>query len=301
MSTTDPAGPVLCALDFSDGSEAALVLAADLAERFHTSLLLLHADPLFFASPSSFDLEGPDGMLRERMRAFAEAALGSAEAVDVVDPEGVIRHSEYAGDAIVRQAEEVGARLVVVGTHGRRGLGRLLSGSVAEEVVRQASCEVLVVPNSATRTAPHAEAPILVPVDFSTHMDAAVDRAVHLAGLYGAPLRLLHVIGPSLPLPTFYGDVIGPNLYDVPTLVEASDTHLRTVADGLEVDAGTETRVGAHHAEIVADAQEAAAGLIVMATHGNTGLDRVLLGSVTERTLRQAPCPVFVVRALEVE
>ncbi len=291
------ATPILCALDFSEGSQSALVRAADLAERFHARLVLLYVDPLFRSPAGATPTPSkPDVALQQRLREFAEDALGGPDAVAVVGPEGVVRRGEYAADAILRQRDELDAGLVVVGTHGRRGVRRLLIGSVAEEVVRRAPCPVLVVPNASARTAPGPDAPVLVPVDFSDHTAETLDWAARMAGLYGAPVELLHVVEPVAPVPTFYSDVVGPVAYDASALVDGSNAQLRALAEGLDVDVETRTQLGAAHVAIVDVARERRAGLVVMATRGLTGLAHVALGSVAERTLRRAPCPVLVVR-----
>jgi nucleotide-binding universal stress UspA family protein len=290
---------IVCALDFSEGSEAALVRAADLAERLHARLYLLHAHPLFLTEYGSAPQpEEPDEVSQDHIRTFAERALGGEEALDVLGPTLAVRHGEHAADAVLDYAGEVGADLLVLGTHGRRGVRHLLIGSVAEEVVRRAPCPVLTVPNAARRTAPSPTAPVLVPVDFSGPSRTALARAKAFAAPFGAPVELVHVLADAAPYPPFYLESGVTPVAEVGALAEQAETHLRRAdADvGGEPAARVHVRVGAAHREIALLAEEQEAGLIVMATHGLTGLRHALVGSVTERTLRYAPCPVLSIR-----
>jgi nucleotide-binding universal stress UspA family protein len=293
---------IVCALDFSEGSEAALVRAADLAERLHARLHLLHAHPLFLTEyGSALQPEEPETVSQDRLRAFAEEAVGGRDAVDVLGPELVIRHGEHATETILGYAEEVDADLLVLGTHGRRGVRHLIVGSVAEEVVRRAPCPVLTVPNAARRTAPGPTAPVLVPVDFSAPSRRALARAKAFAASFGAPVALVHVLADAAPYPPFYLESGVVPVTEVGALTEQAETHLRRFDESVGGEPATDlyVRVGAAHLEVTALAEEVDCGLIVMATHGLTGLRHALIGSVTERTLRHASCPVLSIRIPE--
>ena len=138
---------------------------------------------------------------------------------------------------------------------------------------------------------------ILVPTDFSDCSEAALRVALDLAGTLGAKLRLLHVY----PAPALLFDPYGiqpaePILLEAPKAArQRLEREIEAVSgDGVEIDG--EVREGVPAAQIVEEAREWGADLIVMGTHGHTGLEHVLLGSVAERTVRQAPCPVLTVR-----
>jgi universal stress protein A len=138
----------------------------------------------------------------------------------------------------------------------------------------------------------------LVPYDFSEHSKAALGLAVDLAGRVGAEIQLLHVVVPIvLSVPAVEPTAV-PALDVAADVARESQRSLDELARTLAVDTGL--RVEAHVVEnsSVAEAvrryaQKIGAGLIVMGTHGRTALARVLLGSVTERTIREAPCPVL--------
>ncbi len=145
----------------------------------------------------------------------------------------------------------------------------------------------------------------LVPYDFSAHSRAALFAAVDLAKRFEADLHLLHVIQP----PTFaygygaYGGAVAPPPVDMADVRDAAIRSLADVASGVEGATGAvEPHVIEGHgvaARICELAEKIGADLIVMGTHGRTGLAHVFLGSVAERTLRSAPCPVLSVQARE--
>ncbi|QDV33396.1 universal stress protein [Tautonia plasticadhaerens] len=141
---------------------------------------------------------------------------------------------------------------------------------------------------------------ILAPTDFSKHSEAAVRTACELADRLGAELHLVHVLsdvvvpaGPdpmlisSMP-PEYYREVEAQARRTLETLCPADWPRPRRVV--------AEARWGDAVDEIHAYAAEQAVDLIVIATHGRTGLAHVLLGSVAERIVREAPCPVLTIR-----
>lgn len=142
---------------------------------------------------------------------------------------------------------------------------------------------------------------LLVPVDFSRHSEKALQYALAFAGQFGAELTLLHVVEPMV-YPENYvaippaDDDINQNL-----LQSASNrlTRLQAAAAGQKVTANTLARLGRPYIEITEVAREMEADLIILATHGYTGLKHVLLGSTAERVVRHAPCPVLTVRIPE--
>jgi universal stress protein A len=140
---------------------------------------------------------------------------------------------------------------------------------------------------------------ILVPVDFSDDSTAAVDAAVDLARTLGSKLRVLHVFHRPAAIYAPYGGIqpVMPDLAEIPeAATRCLELELEKVrAAGVEAEG--EVREGLPSDAIVAAAEEWGADLIAMGTRGHTGLEHVLLGSVAERTLHRAPCPVLTVRA----
>jgi universal stress protein A len=145
---------------------------------------------------------------------------------------------------------------------------------------------------------------IVVPYDFSDHSRAALDAARDLARRLGSELHLLHVVyTPAYvyPYPAYLGVEATPPPIDLAEILRSVTKSLDEVAAELEPSIG---KVGSHVvqggsiADSICDyAESLRADLIAMGTHGRTGLAHVFLGSVAERTLRKAPCPVLTVRA----
>ena len=140
---------------------------------------------------------------------------------------------------------------------------------------------------------------ILVATDFSAGSRVAFDRAVVLARAAGAPLVIAHVLAPVGPVP---GDGAFPGLYEQMASAIRADGSKKLEA---LVSRARRARVrtkgalleGAPHDALVRSARRHGADLIVMGTHGRTGIRRILLGSVASRVVATAPCPVLTVRA----
>jgi len=142
---------------------------------------------------------------------------------------------------------------------------------------------------------------IVVPYDFSEHARAALDAAVDLARRLESDLHLLHVVQlPAYTYPAFPGVAVAAQ----PDLVDVRDGAMQSLREIIAAIEAPPDKVEAHVVEgativemIRQAAEELDADLIVMGTHGRTGIAHVFLGSVAERTLRSAPCPVLAVQA----
>jgi nucleotide-binding universal stress UspA family protein len=297
---------ILFPTDFSPCARQAMDHALFLADDFGAELHMLHAVVL-----TQFGSEGAEqgfASAQELLDRFAEigrselgrlakeaAALARSERP--IDIHQVQRRGYSASVVILDYAREIAADLVVLGTHGRRGAARLVLGSVAEGVVRHAPCPVLTLRERHDGRPLAAPQRILAPVDFSAHSAGALATAAGLAARYGAQLQVVHVL--ELPLlPTFYGPLPDPGT--LARMHEAAVAELRSLALEAVGAAGLTWQAtvleGRAADTIVRFAAEHAIGLIVLPTHGRTGLDRLLLGSTAERVLRMADCPVLTLR-----
>ncbi|MDD5140372.1 MAG: universal stress protein [Verrucomicrobiales bacterium] len=142
---------------------------------------------------------------------------------------------------------------------------------------------------------------ILVPVDFSDTAKKALQYAVPFANAFDAEVLLVHVVQPYT-VPAEFGYMppelpVSQQEYENSAREELDK--LRTREIGVGTRAQVQVRVGVPWQEIVAAAGEAKADLIILSTHGRTGLKHVVLGSVAEHVVRHAPCPVLVVRERE--
>lgn len=299
---------VLVPTDFSDRAERALPHALWLAEEFGAELHMLHAVVLHGGDPAGPGRGFPDlDDAYDRLRDWAAERLKETSAdLDRSDVR-VVRAQERgiaAAPTIVEYANDNDVDVVVMATHGRRGVRRMLLGSVAEEVLRTAGCPVLTVrpdgdgrPDGADTVGGPPEK-ILVPVDFSEHSDLALASAGALARRFGAELDVLHVIAElGVPDPYF------ADAAELRALTKAArDRVPEALAErvdrvlGEDVAAGTHMEVGTPPAAIAEFAREQGSDMIVVGSHGRTGVERVFLGSVAEGIVRRAPCPVLTVK-----
>jgi len=294
---------ILFPTDFSSVAEDAFSHAAHLAMRYDAEVHVFNV-----ATPQQGDQANPmDYLPLEASDQDGGLFYMPLERVDVETPaneRGSVRvvyrqvESVSPAKAIIDRADHLDVDLIVMGTHGRQGVDRLLSTSVSEEVVRQAPCPVFTILGSdgdGPSPGPYVGR-ILAPVDLSEQSGIIVDHAVELAKAYEAELDLLHVVEEAA-YPTVYGiDPLTPALPDVQKRAREAMNELasRIEAQGPSV----EVHVSAGYAarDIIDFSEEHESGLIVMATHGRTGLQRFLIGSVAEKVVRSATCPVFTLK-----
>jgi nucleotide-binding universal stress UspA family protein len=287
---TDP-GPVLYPFDGSSLAEEALPFAARIARGARAPLVLIQAVESAEARVSAErDVEALAGTLWEE-------GLGVEAHVRLGPP----------GPVIADAAARWGASMVVMSTHGRGGLGRLLHGSVATYAVRHAPVPVMLIPPGCTCRWPADDkrrARILVPLDGSPFAEAAIHPGVALARALGGDVVFARVVDPS----TFYRwsgfEPITPGRSGgtVAEIQEADARgYLTAIANSAltpEVNVGTVTRIGDPLAELTLLAGAYLADVIVAATHGRGGLSRLVMGSVAAGLLRRTGLPVLFVHPL---
>jgi nucleotide-binding universal stress UspA family protein len=195
-------------------------------------------------------------------------------------------------EEILRLAQDPGWDLVVLGTHGRTGFRSLLSGRVAEKILRGAHCPVLALRSHRRPPRVKPVSTILHPTDFSKLSEPARKVSRELARDLGARLVLLHVATPEVGYPE-----VGPFEVDQQEDRDRLD-EMRAQLDGYDLKEPIEVEAvrGEVVPEVLRAAEARGCDLIVMGTHGRTGLSRLLMGGVAEAVLRRAPCPVLVVR-----
>ena len=204
---------------------------------------------------------------------------------------------------IVDHALETAADLVVMGTHGRSGFERLLIGSVAEKVVRKASCPVLLVPPHLIATVPEDVTfkHILCAMDFSPAALQALGFALDLARQADGVVTVLHALewlAEEEPRENAHFNVPEYRRY----LVQDAQERVRTLIAEESRDWSTiEERVvlGRAYREILKVAAESGTDLIVMGAQGRGGLGLTLFGSTTQQVVRAATCPVLTVRGAD--
>ena len=286
---------ILFPTDYSVCAEHAFSQAAYLAERYEATVHVLHVTepaeaplvPGITQADVAADLRLPPP---EAPRRRATPGTGQLHNVEVAPVDGSV------AQAIVTYAAEHDVDVIVMGTHGRGGAERLILGSVARKVVRLAGCPVFTVHQAIDTALQGTVRRILVPVDFSDHARLASAYAIDLAAAYGAHLDLLHVIE-EIAMPVVYG--VEPVVVQIPDVEPEARAGLELMAEDARqagVSVKTHIYIG-HPARAIIDcAEDEGTDLIVIATHGLTGLKRFFLGSVAEKIVQRAPCPVFTVK-----
>ncbi len=285
--------------DFSDCSEHAFSPAAAIARRAGAEIDLVNVAGAL--PPFAFGHTGAATTL-DAFHRESEARLAEVARRPVFDGLSVHCHvlDGFGPEAIDEFHDEVGQDLVVTATHGHAGLKRLVLGSFAERVVRLVKCPALVFrgDSEATDFAPRR---ILFSHDFSQLSAAALPRLRSLATEFDARIFALHVVNAELYPPSAFW--VGTAVSDqAPPYWENAEERARDELEQIisaelsDFEAAPVVATGAPGHEIVASAIESDCDLILLSTHGHTGLTRTLLGSVAERVVREAKCSVMTVR-----
>jgi nucleotide-binding universal stress UspA family protein len=237
-----------------------------------------------------------DESVKARLESMVKTRLAERSMVGV-DVEYAIERDYVAGPAILRYARDYDIDLIVMGTHGRRGLRALVLGSVASEVVREAPCAVLTVRKDGDVDPVHVRR-ILVPFDFSEYSREALKTALDVAASAGAKIDLVHIVEDRFH-PAFYGPFF-QSVYDMePDIEQRSERHLREEVAGLDADdlvVSVKAFGGYPARDIPRYVENHDVDLIIMSTHGLTGMEHFLMGSVAEKTVAHATCPVLIVK-----
>jgi nucleotide-binding universal stress UspA family protein len=286
-------GPILAAMDLDKGSDELLRQADALARSYHVKLSVCHVLPEIFAVRPLFpqlhlddalelsDLEaGVRDALLKRIRTVTDR---ESPQIEIEIEQGTV----HAG--ILRAAENIGAGAVVVGGKvDHKGLHIL--GGAAEHVVRYAHCPVLV-----ARPSPAGK--VLAATDFSDRSLPAVEAGAAEARHRKADLTIIHAIDLIPVMSPFYEE-----FYSVPPMDLSGEMRsiwqprLDECVHQFKAKGGGLLRDGPAAEAILSAAAELPAQLVVVGTHGRTGLSRIALGSVAEAVVRAAPCSVLTVR-----
>jgi len=297
---------ILCPTDFSETSRHALNHAAALARWYKASITLLYAhSPTVIAAYAPGVPLLPGAVLTAQDREATVQNLHDLAKEEVGD--GVRIDCQFRdGDAtteILQAADALSADLLVLGTHGRSGIERLAMGSVAEKVLRRASCPVMTVPPHSGRVVPASPSffrRILCAVDFSESSMRALAFAGSIAQEAGGQLAVMHVVEllheemgleSSWATQRTIADYIAAVRADSTAKLEAA------VPEGARYyEVQTVVTTGKPYREILREAADRESDLIVLGVHGRNPLDLLLFGSTTQQVVRRAVCPVLTVR-----
>jgi len=312
---------ILVPLDFSDSSRQALACAVPLARSYGAKISLVHVvlpSLLITPIPGGGSFSGsylPLGS--DPKQAEINAVQQAREYLDRLAKE--LLPAELTGKKLVRignaahevilAAKALKTDLIILSTQGHSRLKSLLLGSTAERIVRQADCPVLTAPcqpGPAPVPFPSKKKPVylsrlpwkrmLVPLDFSPTSIRALKTALPLARKCGATLLLLNVVVPNPAASGMEGSVL---VTPDSELIQEAEKVLPQIAQHYvpkSVRADTMIRHGRATDMILGTAEQEDVDLIILSTHGRTGVDRLLMGSTAEQVVRHAQCPVYVVR-----
>ncbi len=228
--------------------------------------------------------------LREVLRGPGEKLL--KEAAEIAKAEGavVVTNLEQGEpyERIIDVAESENCDLIVMGRRGLRRLERAFMGSVTARVIGHSRKDVLVVP----RDTGIGFGRLLLATDGSIYSNAATKRAIDLAKSYGSALMAVSVV--DVP-PEFYAEA--PNAFeDMVLKMKGNVSDVKKKAEESGLQASTFVGEGDAYKVITDLAVKEKAEMLIMGSHGRTGLKRLLMGSVTEKVIGHTPCPVLVVK-----
>lgn len=290
---------ILIPVDDSSCSSHAADAGLELAKRFNSSVFITH---VVGELPKMYQgSEWAEGLLEQGERVLDTWRKKGEE--QEINLEASVITSRDIAQGIIKTAQDRSCDIIVMGTHGRKGLAHAFLGSVAERVSRLATLPVLLVRETKHPTSTTFQR-ILVAVDGSAASRKALKTADRLAKRTDAELHLVHVI-PDVPPPLVdplgvggvaasltYNDTLKQLEHEARIVMEVSRAEIDTEKTVFHTARAQRERVAD---VIIHYANEKQCDLIVMGTHGRTGFDRLLLGSVAEGVAHNTPVPLLLV------
>lgn len=273
---------ILCPIDLSSSSRAVLGWARLFAQAFGATVEVLYAEwaemPRYFTEEQISRLRSDEmkglRVIERELHSVAEEVLGPTVpfATSVV--------TGHAIEVILKRLQTAAPDLVVMGSHGRSGVARLLLGSVAENVSREARCPVLIVRGPVVPAAQTHLNSVLCPVNLTGAARSCAQTAADVAGAMGAQLQVLH----AAEEPASEGAVPAAGFCDwIPEDVRKSCHLSEIVVKGNAAE------------QIILFARREKTDLIVLGAAHRTFLETSTLGSTTVRVMRHSSCPVLLV------
>lgn len=297
---------VLCPTDFSPVSDRGILLALQICSSFGSRLVLqnnLETLPRLMAEglpslPESFlrldedRYQQADQLLQTRLRNVPRS----------ISAEARITKGETR-TRILSLAQELSADLIVMGTHGRIGLGHIRIGSVVESVVGRSPCPVLTLRDSGQYMLftsllgkkKNGDLPVLVPVDFSPHSLETLEYAFRLADVLPITINLFHVIDPITSNDTERTQYCDFSEHRRSLIYSARQRLSSLIPGNLSRATRVHVSLGSAEEEIFRYADWLHARLIIMGIHQKRMLEEFFFGATCKEVLRTSPCPVWVV------
>jgi len=276
--------------DDSLSSKAALIEASNRVRKHGGKVIMVHA---VFFDTEEFGI-APD-QLDKRMKIGEKACIESKEKITSefgIEVQSLLCEGDPP-DVILDVAQGKKADLIVLGTYGRRGLNRLLMGSVTSRIILDSPADVLVVKKPCTEcTGEYAS--VLVPFDGSDFSRRALNRACQIAKQDSSSVAVLYVIPRYEEMVNFFKtESIRKSLMQEADKIMETAREFAAIQGIAVKTAVTEGYAPDRIAEI---AKERSHDLIVIGSHGYRGMNKAIMGSTTERVILNAGCPILIVR-----
>lgn len=281
---------ILLATDFLESSDNVVDNAVQLAGAFDAEVVPIHVLPPDIRDEKARRLLlDAAGLRMEQLRARLEEA-------GVIPGEPVVETGQHY-QVIVETADRIDANLIMIGAGEKKEKDRFRLGTTAEKIIRQSDRPVWVVKQGQ----PLRVKTILCPVDFSEPAERALKNAIVLARRFEAELIVLSVYEPLSSRGLIYHqkewedqDNRGRSQYkgELGAYLKKQNWH--------DVNWKKEVRSGAPEAEILAAVEQHQADLLIMGTTGRSGLSRLMVGSVTEKVIREVPCTFVTTKSEDV-
>lgn len=279
---------ILVAVDGSESGKNAFRQACKIVRDDKSWITVLTAIPIY---QDQFEVLSTKEKVSKKLREEGEKII--SEIREIANEEDVyIRTKIEEGtpyQTIVDIADEGGLDLIVMGRHGMRPLEKTLVGSVTARVIGHSLSDVLVVP----RNSVVGWNEILFPTDGSKYSRAATEKATDLAKSYGGKLKVISIVDVTEEFQTEAPGAVEKLVREAKSIIE--DVKKNAEAQGVEAE--TFVKEGETFKVITDMAKEHHSSLIVMGSHGRTGMRRLLMGSVAEKVIGYAPCPVLIVKS----
>ncbi len=283
---------ILLATDGSEYSEGAIREAIRLAKKCSgrlSAISVVESNPEFETLAPQI-VENREKAARQNLDAVQTRARQEGVECDTIIHEG-----EESYKYIVDEALKNKSTMIVMGRRGRTGLKRLVMGSVTARVIGHAHCNVLVVP----KTAQLEFRSIVVATDGSKYSEASASDAIGLAKRNGSSLTVISVVPSELMTAMDLDFTLNQKELLVEKEMHEAEKHAKAVKEAAQKEGVTAKAFvlsGKPADAIIETAKEANADLIVVGSHGRTGLEKLLMGSVAERVIVLATCAVLVVK-----
>lgn len=290
---------ILHPTDLSVHAKEAFRLALRLSKQLNARLDILHVAPTFGEDPlrNAYDVSIDEkkfyGSLIEEIDGKLVAMQEEEDAVGL-EIRRVHARGNSPADVILEYATKQDTNLIVMGTHGYRGLKKVLLGSTALEVIHSAPCDVLTVNADAYTASEDKKKTLLVPLDLGPNSQELLANATALAEKLHYEVHLVHILETTF-VPAF--GLNASDLYNLlPSRHKEAEAKIKSLVEELDSDITIRTSLIEGHPskEIVALAKDTHCGLVMLEPNAMNWFERFPLGSVTEYIMAHAPCPVYV-------